>query len=142
MVLLLSTSMVGFTSCSDDDDEEEGLDGAPYTGVWVMNYIKIEEDGEVDEGPITSEWGECTLTLSENGDYHYYALTHDDEEGEDEVVDESGTWSFAGDVLTLKRNDEYAEYESKLKVLTWTATKLVTYQSVEGYEETRTFVKR
>ena len=138
MVLLLSTCMVGFTSCSDDDDEDGGLDGAPYTGVWVMNYYKIEEDGEVDEGPVTSELAECTLTLLENGDYRYYCLTHDDEEGEDEVIDESGKWSFAGDVLTLK--DAYGY--SKIKVLTWTATKLVTFQSEEGCKETRTFVKR
>ncbi len=146
VVLLLSVIAVGFASCGDDDNEEEGsLAGAPYTGVWEMNYIKIEGDGEGSgEGPITSEWGECRLSLLEDHTGNYYCLTHDndEEDGEDALINQNFKWSFAGNKLTLEYTGEYAGARAEITVLSWTATKLITYQSEEGYKETRTFVKR
>lgn len=142
LILLMSTCMVCLTSCSDDDEESggEGIGaGAPYTGVWVMTHIKIVEDGKTEEGAVTPESGvECKLTLLENGNYTYYALTKGDTDDEDELIEESGQWSFSGNKLTLT-NDLYI---SKMTVYTWTATKLVTYQEEEGDSETRTWEKQ
>lgn len=70
----MSTLAVGFTSCSDDDEEGDGPVGGLYTGVWEMTHIKIVENGEPEEADVAGSGSVIKLTLLDNGNYSYYAL--------------------------------------------------------------------
>lgn len=140
LLLLVPVCLVGFTSC-DDDDKEDAPAGSPV-GNWTMTHIKIVEDGEAEEGDITAEWGVCTLTINADGTYSYYSLTHDEEEGEDELVQESGAWTYANNILTLTHTEDAGyQYIAKMTVQSLTASKMVTYQQDGSDSETRTWSK-
>lgn len=78
----------------------------------------------------------------DNGNYSYYAFSKGDTEEEDELLEESGTWTYADQKLILKGE---MSGTSTMQVRTWTPTKLVTYQeeNEDGYtySETRTWQK-
>lgn len=143
LMLVMSTLAIGFTSCSDDDEEGDGPVGGPYTGVWEMTHIKIVEDGESEEGDVAGSGSVIKLTLLDNGNYSYYAFSKGDTEEEDELLEESGTWTYADQKLILKGE---MSGTSTMQVRTWTPTKLVTYQeeNEDGYtySETRTWQKK
>lgn len=142
LMLVMSTLAVGFTSCSDDDEEGDGPAGGPYPGVWEMTHIKIVEDGEPEEGNVAGTGSVIKLTLLENGTYSYYALVKGDTEEEDELIEDDGKWTYSDQKLMLKNEMS----TSTLLVRTWTPTKLVTYQeeNEDGYtySETRTWQKK
>lgn len=142
LMLVMSTLAVGFTSCSDDDEEGDRPAGGPYPGVWEMTHIKIVEDGEPEEGELAGTGSVVKLTLLENGTYSYYAFSKGDTEEEDELLEDNGKWTYSDQKLMLKNEMS----TSTLLVRTWTPTKLVTYQeeNEDGYtySETRTWQKK
>lgn len=116
LVLLMSTCMVGFTSCSDDDEEDNT--STDIVGTWQsVNIDSWEEvDGERSEfkGPYTK----MTFIFTADG-----KLTIKDD-GETD----SGTYKLAGDKLTVKSEGGIGE----MKVLALNGDKLII--ELEGSE--------
>ena len=90
MLLCAMFLAIGFTSCGDDDDNDEPSDS--LVGTWLSKQI---EHGEV--------WY-VQLNFKSNGTVDYKEWVEGDSDYDDAY---SGKWSTAGDVLTVKWTDDY-----------------------------------
>lgn len=142
-----------FTACGDDDDSSgsSGSDAANLVGLWEMIHIKGVTDD--DDGNIVNfdlDVNPSTLTEVEELDVCDYVRYRFDQgnaftcytyNGSDWVYDNTATWRYSDDILTLG----YPNYDDKeeVKVLSLTKDRLVLYakedDSHESYEITATF---
>jgi len=120
VILLMSACMIGFTSCSDDDEEDGEIIGtwqSVSVDMWEKINGEISEDGKY-EGPYTG----ATIVLTADG---RILIT-------DEGETESATYKFTGSKLIIKSDGETSE----VKVSQLTESKLVLeyLESDEDYQ--------
>lgn len=135
-MLAMSACALCLSSCGDDDGEGGGDTGSAYTGTWIMSHIKITEDGESESGKVDPSVLLVKMQLNDNNTFTYYAYSAPEDGEPAEEVNQEGNWSYKDNVLTLNMKDGSV---SVIQVKRWTNKELVTYQSEEGYSETRTW---
>lgn len=116
MVFLLSLTMVGLASCSDDD---EGGSTSDLVGTWQS--VRWEEYEKVD-GKIVYEDSRnddsSKMTFHADGTYDLYEYT-----GKQWESSESGVWKYKGGKLYLS-SDGY-DYDDDANVASLSSTQLV-----------------
>ena len=118
VMLALIACAFTFSACGDDDEEEGGTAGAPYTGVWEAVQAEGVDD---EEGPWTYklEKGDVVLTLNENKTFTWV-----DNVSDGGAFFEDGTWEFKNNqLLFTKKTDAYTA-QGELDVISWTASTL------------------
>ena len=121
---LMMALCVGFTSCSDDDDEKGGQITASIVGTWQSTWesgYEIE-DGEKDEW--SEEYTEEILTFNADGTATNPSLS--------DGYSDNFTWKISGNQLILCSGEDVEVYNSK----TLNSTTLVIYEyyKEKGYE--------
>lgn len=115
--------MIGFTSCSDDDDEGDGGIVGTWQSVNVDTWEEIDGERSTYSGPYT----QSTIVFTAEGKI---SVTEEEEEGE--VETETATYKFKGDKLVIEADGETAE----VKVLALSNDELILeyLESDEGYK--------
>ena len=117
-MLALIACTFTFSACGDDDDEEGGTAGAPYTGVWEA----IQAEGvDEEEGPwsYNLEKGGVVLTLNDDNTFTWVDNVSD---GGSYLND--GTWEFKDNQLIMTKKTDTYTAQGKQDVITWTASTL------------------
>lgn len=99
LALLVSACMIGFTSCSDDDDESDGGIVGTWQSVNVDTWEEINGE-RTEDGTYSGPYTLSTIVFTAEGKI---SVT---EEGE---PTETATYKFTGDKLMIKFDDETAE---------------------------------
>ena len=114
--------MIGFTSCSDDDDESDGGIVGTWQSVNVDTWEEI--DGErTEDGTFSGPYTQSTVVFTADGKI---SVT---EEGE---PTETAAYKFTGDKLIIKSDDGTAEV--KVPALSDKELILEYLESDEGYK--------
>ena len=122
MLLCAIFMAVGFTSCSDDDDDPKNS----IVGTWML--MIQEEDGQ---------WF-CQYNFKSDGSLQVKDWSS--EGGEPSSYEATGKWSVAGDILTITINEEDGESYTDSYRFKLDGNKLIIYD----YEEDgpNVFVKK
>ncbi len=122
LALLVSACVIGFTSCSDDDDESNGGIVGTWQSVHIDTWEKINGE-QTEDGSYSGPYEQGTVVFTAEG---RISMT---EEGEST---ETATYTFTGDKLIIKSDGETTE----VKVLKLSDDKLILeyHESDRGYE--------
>ncbi len=150
-LLVLALMPMCFTACGGDDDSNSGStnDSKGIVGLWEMIHIKgVTDDDEGNLVEYDLEVNPSTLTKVEELDVCDYVRYRFDQgnaftcytyNGSGWVDDNTATWRYSDDILTL----EHSNYKDEMRVLSLTEDRLVLYEKVndshESYELTATF---
>lgn len=119
--LLLSAMMLGFSGCSDDDEEGTSGSSSELVGTWEIVHYKyqwkengkvVDEDERDDSNTRLSfhENGTCEGAEYYNGKWNW---------------GDKGTWKYKGGKLEITYEEEGDTYKESAIVKTLTASKLV-----------------
>lgn len=114
MFFLLSTCMVGFTSCSDDDDED-GEVGSGIVGTWQSVKVDSWENNDGEYSEYKGPYDRCTIIFTADG-----KITQNDDGEKD-----SGTYKLIGDKITVTYEEEGEVETDEIKVLLLNGDKLI-----------------
>lgn len=124
LTIMAVVMTISFTSCGDDDDEDNRPLSEKVIGHWVLTYeegyIKDSEYPEDNHSWSHAPKDECeyfgNFTFREDGTYSEYDL---DGTSNPQSIEK---WTVSGDIIRLIE-DEHEQYD--LKVLEITSNKLV-----------------
>lgn len=121
MLLALMVTALGFTACSDDDEDKGGVD-ASIVGRWEFTAYDVDPEEAVDQGVVVpSELG-TIIEFKSNG--RYYGSN-----------DESGSWKTDGNSLYFTSDDLPIPVEYTILQLNDTTLKIEMKITVYLYDE-------
>ena len=116
VMLALIACAFTFSACGDDD-EEAGMAGAPYTGVWEAIHA---EGVDEEEGPwsLDLEKGDVVLTLNEDKTFTWVDNVSDG------GIFNDGTWEFKDNQLIVTKKTNTYVAQGIHDVISWSASTL------------------
>ncbi len=130
MVTVATLFSLGFTSCSDDDDEPNFSENMIY-GMWESDYYEYwaKYDGELEtDTQFKGEYHNNRIYFGKDGVFKtYYKI---DSEW---VLDESAKWSLSGNKIIIYYGEEDGYDKRTIKTLTDIKLELELY--VKMYDE-------
>ncbi len=130
MAAVATLFSLGFTSCSDDDDEpgfieEPSVSNGEIYGMWEFDYLEFLEkyDGELDaESQFKGEFHNGRIYFGKDVAYKSYFKS-----GSEWVLEETAVWSLSGNKLIIYHGDDDS-IEVTIKTLTDKKLELEAYQ--------------
>ena len=129
MATVATLFSLGFTSCSDDDDEPSFSENMIY-GMWESDYYEYwaKYDGELESDQFKGEFHNGRIYFGKDGTYKsYYKI------GSEWVLEERAEWSFSGNKIIISYGEE--DGYDKITIKTLTDIKLELESYLKEYDE-------
>ena len=131
MAAVATLFSLGFTSCSDDDDEPSVSNGEIY-GMWETDYLDCWEkyDGVLDpDSQFKGEFYDWRFYFGKDGTYKFYLKS-----GSEWELEESAVWSsLSGNKIIISYED--GEKSAEISIKTLSSKKLEMEVRQKYYDE-------